>query len=63
MTDEEGEGVKSKQSKEFSEQGKVKWTVYSEYAQTSNLIAQLYRLDSDKRNCPLPRPKTTTICW
>lgn len=39
VTDEEGEGVKSKQSKEFSEQGKVKWNVYLEYAKTSNLIA------------------------
>ena len=39
MSDEEGEGVKSKQSKEFSEQGKVKWNVYSEYAKTSNLVA------------------------
>lgn len=39
MSDEEGDGVKSKQSKEFSEQGKVKWNVYGEYAKTSNLIA------------------------
>lgn len=39
MTDEEGEGVKTKQNKEFSEQGKVKWGVYAEYAKTSNLIA------------------------
>ena len=39
VTDEEGDGVKSKQSKEFSEQGKVKWNVYLEYAKTSNLIA------------------------
>ena len=39
LTDEEGEGVKSKQSKEFSEQGKVKWNVYLEYAKTSNLLA------------------------
>lgn len=31
--------LKSKQSKEFSEQGKVKWDVYSEYARTSNLAA------------------------
>lgn len=37
--DEEGEGVKSKQTKEFSEQGKVKWNVYGEYAKTSNLVA------------------------
>jgi ATP-binding cassette subfamily C (CFTR/MRP) protein 1 len=40
MTDEEGTtGLKSKQNKEFSEQGKVKWSVYSEYAKTSNLVA------------------------
>jgi ABC-type multidrug transport system fused ATPase/permease subunit len=38
-TDEEADGVKSKQSKEFSEQGKVKWSVYGEYAKTSNLLA------------------------
>ena len=31
--------MKSKQSKEFSEQGKVKWDVYAEYAKTSNLVA------------------------
>ena len=39
VVDEEGDGVKSKQSKEFSEQGKVKWDVYGEYAKTSNVIA------------------------
>lgn len=39
LTDEEGAGMKSKQTKEFSEQGKVKWSVYAEYAKTSNLIA------------------------
>lgn len=41
MTDEEeNKGVlKSKQSKEGSEQGKVKWDVYMEYARTSNLSA------------------------
>jgi ATP-binding cassette subfamily C (CFTR/MRP) protein 1 len=33
------EGLKSKQTKEFSEQGKVKWSVYGEYAKTSNLAA------------------------
>ncbi|KAL1650643.1 ATP-binding cassette glutathione S-conjugate transporter ycf1 [Didymella pomorum] len=37
-TDEEN-GLKSKQTKEFSEQGKVKWSVYGEYAKTSNLVA------------------------
>ncbi|KAF2115068.1 multidrug resistance-associated protein 1 [Lophiotrema nucula] len=39
LLDEEGAGLKSKQTKEFSEQGKVKWTVYGEYAKTSNLVA------------------------
>lgn len=39
VTDEEADGAKSRQSKEFSEQGKVKWDVYSEYAKTSNLVA------------------------
>ena len=39
-TDEEAvTPIKSKQSKEFSEQGKVKWSVYVEYAKTSNLAA------------------------
>ena len=38
-TDEEAEGIKTKQTKEFSEQGKVKWNVYAEYAKTSNLLA------------------------
>ncbi|KAF2418923.1 multidrug resistance-associated protein 1 [Tothia fuscella] len=37
--DEEVGGLKTKQTKEFSEQGKVKWSVYGEYAKTSNLIA------------------------
>ena len=39
VADEEGAGIKSKQSKENSEQGKVKWNVYLEYAKNSNLIA------------------------
>lgn len=39
VADEEGGGLKSKQSKEFQEQGKVKWSVYGEYAKTSNLVA------------------------
>lgn len=40
VTDEEaGDNLKSKQTKEFSEQGKVKWNVYAEYAKTSNLGA------------------------
>ncbi|KAI5365489.1 putative AAA+ ATPase domain, ABC transporter type 1, transmembrane domain-containing protein [Septoria linicola] len=38
--EEENKGnAKTKQSKEFSEQGKVKWDVYKEYAKNSNLIA------------------------
>lgn len=38
-TDEEGGNMKTTQTKEVSEQGKVKWSVYAEYAKTSNLIA------------------------
>ena len=38
LTDEEG-GLKSKQTKENTEQGKVRWNVYAEYAKTSNMIA------------------------
>ncbi|KAF2196793.1 multidrug resistance-associated protein 1 [Delitschia confertaspora ATCC 74209] len=44
LLDEEGAGLKSKQAKEFSEQGKVKWSVYAEYAKTSNLIAVIIYL-------------------
>ncbi|CAI6333419.1 unnamed protein product [Periconia digitata] len=39
VLDEEGGALKSKQQKEVSEQGKVKWSVYAEYAKVSNLIA------------------------
>lgn len=39
QADEEVGGLKTKQAKEFSEQGKVKWSVYGEYAKTSNLVA------------------------
>ena len=43
LTDEETgpseNGAKTKQAKEFSEQGKVKWDVYGQYAKTSNLGA------------------------
>jgi ATP-binding cassette subfamily C (CFTR/MRP) protein 1 len=38
LTDEEG-GIKTRQTKEVSEQGKVKWNVYWEYAKDSNLYA------------------------
>ncbi|KAI9677505.1 MAG: hypothetical protein M1817_006459 [Caeruleum heppii] len=37
VTDEEG--APSKQNKETTEQGKVKWGVYAEYAKASNLVA------------------------
>lgn len=39
LRDEEEPTTQTKQSKEFSEQGKVKWSVYVEYAKTSNLVA------------------------
>ncbi len=39
IRDEEEPTTKTRQSKEFSEQGKVKWNVYAEYAKTSNLVA------------------------
>ena len=39
LTDEENGGLKSKQTKETAEQGKVKWSVYTSYAKESNLIA------------------------
>ena len=44
LTDEEGDGTKSKQNKEYAEQGKVKWDVYLEYAKTSNLAAVIIYL-------------------
>jgi ATP-binding cassette, subfamily C (CFTR/MRP), member 1 len=39
QTTDEEDGLKSKQNKETSEQGKVKWSVYTSYAKESNLIA------------------------
>lgn len=39
VDDEAGPVVKSKQTKEFSEQGQVKFDVYREYAKSSNMIA------------------------
>lgn len=39
LTDEEVTGSKTKQSKEFVEQGKVKWSVYYEYAKENNIYA------------------------
>ncbi len=44
LSDEEGGAIQSKQTKEFSEQGKVKWSVYGEYAKTSNLAAVIVYL-------------------
>ncbi|KAK4204424.1 P-loop containing nucleoside triphosphate hydrolase protein [Triangularia verruculosa] len=38
LTDEENPS-RTRQSKEHSEQGKVKWSVYTEYAKTANLAA------------------------
>ncbi|KAK4175628.1 P-loop containing nucleoside triphosphate hydrolase protein [Triangularia setosa] len=38
LTDEENPS-RTKQTKEHSEQGKVKWSVYTEYAKTANLAA------------------------
>ncbi|RYO99624.1 hypothetical protein DL764_006765 [Monosporascus ibericus] len=39
LSDEEDPSAKTRQTKEHSEQGKVKWDVYMEYAKTSNIIA------------------------
>ncbi|KAM0353414.1 hypothetical protein ACHAP4_008660 [Fusarium culmorum] len=39
LTDEEIAGSKTKQSKEHLEQGKVKWSVYGEYAKMNNIYA------------------------
>ena len=39
IRDEEEPTTRTKQTKEFAEQGKVKWNVYKEYAKTSNLVA------------------------
>ncbi|GAM86695.1 hypothetical protein ANO11243_047140 [Dothideomycetidae sp. 11243] len=39
LIEEEGEAIKTKQQKEHIEQGKVKWSVYGEYAKASNLAA------------------------
>ncbi|KJR80768.1 uncharacterized protein SPSK_04818 [Sporothrix schenckii 1099-18] len=44
LTDEEAAGSKTKQAKEHSEQGKVKWQVYLEYAKTNNLFAVIVYL-------------------
>ncbi|PKS10337.1 hypothetical protein jhhlp_002088 [Lomentospora prolificans] len=39
LTDEEVAGSRTKQAKEHSEQGKVKWDVYIQYAKDNNLVA------------------------
>ncbi|PNH37816.1 hypothetical protein VD0004_g8985 [Verticillium dahliae] len=39
LTDEEVAGSRTRQGKEHTEQGKVKWDVYFEYAKNSNLVA------------------------
>ncbi|EFW99233.1 ABC metal ion transporter [Grosmannia clavigera kw1407] len=39
LGDEEATGNRTKQNKEHSEQGKVKWQVYIEYAKANNLVA------------------------
>ena len=39
ILDEEAGDVRTKQSKEHSEQGKVKWNVYLEYGKVSNMVA------------------------
>jgi ATP-binding cassette, subfamily C (CFTR/MRP), member 1 len=65
LTDEEG-GLKTKQTKEFVEQGKVKWHVYLEYAKTSNvfavciylimlLTAQTAQVGESNQSIPLPK--------
>ncbi|KAI1877877.1 uncharacterized protein JN550_000059 [Neoarthrinium moseri] len=44
LSDEEDPSSKTRQAKEHSEQGKVKWDVYLEYAKTSNLFAVIIYL-------------------
>ncbi|KAK4232106.1 ABC transporter type 1, transmembrane domain-containing protein [Podospora fimiseda] len=44
LSDEENPSSRTKQAKEFSEQGKVKWSVYGEYAKTANLVAVIIYL-------------------
>lgn len=39
LDEEANGGIKSRQAAEKSEQGKVKWSVYLEYAKTSNVLA------------------------
>ncbi|KAB8349645.1 hypothetical protein FH972_023664 [Carpinus fangiana] len=44
LMDEEENSHKTRQSKETSEQGKVKWSVYGEYAKTANVPAVIVYL-------------------
>ncbi|KAK9779422.1 putative Metal resistance protein YCF1 [Seiridium cardinale] len=44
LSDEEDPSSKTRQTKEHSEQGKVKWDVYLEYAKTSNIVAVIIYL-------------------
>ncbi|KAI9672198.1 MAG: hypothetical protein M1831_002012 [Alyxoria varia] len=44
VNEDEEFGNKSGQTKETSEQGKVQWSVYAEYAKTSNLLAVAFYL-------------------
>jgi ABC-type multidrug transport system fused ATPase/permease subunit len=39
LLDKEAAGSKTKEDSEFSDQGKVKWNVYGEYAKASNIFA------------------------
>ncbi|KAJ1337700.1 ATP-binding cassette subfamily C (CFTR/MRP) member 1 [Microdochium nivale] len=39
LSDDDDPSAKTRQTKEHSEQGKVKWNVYKEYAKNSNLVA------------------------
>lgn len=44
LPDQEDAALKTRQTKETYEQGKVKWSVYGEYAKTSNLFAVMIYL-------------------
>ncbi|KAI1331203.1 metal resistance protein YCF1 [Xylariaceae sp. FL0255] len=46
LGDEEDPSAKTRQSKEHSEQGKVKWDVYLEYAKQSNIVAVAFYLSA-----------------
>ena len=44
LTDAEGGDGRPKKNQEFSEKGKVKWSVYKDYAKSSNLVAVMIYL-------------------